>query len=56
MKNINTLYVKEYEINTLAVCKEKDEDLDSFYLNFDVSGLLPIKESTYTYNKSPLER
>ena len=56
MKNINTLYVKEYEINTLAVCKENDENSDNFYLNFDVSGLLPIKESSYVYNKNPLER
>eukprot|EP00833_Pecoramyces_ruminatium_P002976 jgi/Orpsp1_1/1177008/evm.model.c7180000059806.1 len=55
MKNINTLYVREYEINTLAVCKECDENIDSFYLNFSVSGLLPINETTYSYNKNPLE-
>jgi len=56
LKNINTLYVKEYEINTLAVCKENIDNEDSFYLKFDVSGLLPIKETSYTYNKNPLER
>ena len=40
----------------MAVCKENNEDEDSFYLNFDVSGLLPIKEQSYTYDKNPLER
>ncbi|ORX45405.1 hypothetical protein BCR36DRAFT_333217 [Piromyces finnis] len=56
LKNINNLYIKEYEINTLAVCKENIEDEDNFYLNFDVSGLLPIKEQSYVYDKNPLER
>jgi len=56
LKNIHNLYVKEYEINTLEVCKENIKDEDSFYLNFDLSGLLPMKKTTYTFNKNPLER
>jgi len=30
LKNIKNLYVREYEINTLVVCKENSGEEDSF--------------------------
>lgn len=53
VKNVPTLLVKVYEVNTEACCREQSRDPD---LSIDLDGLQATEEKTYTYADPPSRR
>ena len=53
LKNITTLVIKIYEINTLNWFKIHGRDVN---MTVDLDGLLPIEEQTHTYTTAPTHR
>src|SRR6185436_1461904 len=53
VKNVETLAVKVFEINTLNYYSAKGEELDT---SIDLDGLVAAEEKTYTYKDPPMRR
>jgi len=53
IKNVSTLVVKVFEINTFNYLSAKGADVD---LSIDLDGLVASHEQTYTYDEPPLRR
>lgn len=53
IKNIPTLLVKVYEINTLNYYRQNSTEVNT---DINLDGLVPNEEQTYNFNESPLRR
>ena len=53
IKNVKTLVVKVFEINTLSYFLAHRRDIDT---SVDLDGLVASEETTYTYDEPPLRR
>jgi hypothetical protein len=53
VKNVETLAVKVFEINTLNYYSARGEELDT---SIDLDGLVAAEEKTYTYKDPPMRR
>lgn len=53
VKNVETLVVKVFEINTLNYYSARGQEIDT---SLDLDGLVAAEEKTYTYKEPPLRR
>jgi len=53
LKNVDTLLVKVFEIDTFNYAREQGREIDS---NLDLDGLVPNEETTCSYDANPLRR
>jgi len=53
LKNVDTLLVKVFEINTLNYYTEQNREIDA---SINLDGLVANQERTYVYDESPLRR
>jgi hypothetical protein len=53
VKNVETLVVKVFEINTLNYYASRQQEVDT---SIDLDGLVAAEEKTYRYKEPPLRR